>query len=85
MRKKFWTTEGGGWVCYVVRSDGKEHTRHAYRLNVQENMCVIHNGNTEMRIQFDMLMLAVRSLCGLADGATPSLEQVEEMLKAANA
>ena len=38
-----------------------------------------------MRIQFDMLMLAVRSLCGLADGATPSLEQVEEMLKAANA
>ena len=84
-RQKLYTTEEGGRFCDIGRSDGKEHTRHAYRLNVQENMCVIHNGNTEMRIQFDMLMLAVRSLCGLADGATPSLEQVEEMLKAANA
>lgn len=84
-RQKLFTTEDRGQVYYIVRSDGKERTRHAYRLDVQENMCVIHNGNTEMRIQFDMLMLAVRSLCGLADGAMPSLEQVEEMLKAANA
>ena len=38
-----------------------------------------------MVLQFDMLMLAVRGLCGLDDGATPSLEMVEDLLKAANA
>ena len=49
------------------------------------DVCVIHNGVTEMALQFDMLMLAVRGLCGLDSGATPSLSMVEEMLKAANA
>ena len=47
--------------------------------------CIIDNGVTEMALQFDMLMLAVRGLCGLEAGATPTLSMVEEMLKAANA
>ena len=38
-----------------------------------------------MVLQFDMLMLAVRGLSGLADGSTTSLEMVEDLLKAANA
>ena len=37
-----------------------------------------------MTLPFDMLMLAVRSLCGLDENATPSLELVEETLRAAN-
>lgn len=38
-----------------------------------------------MALQFDLLMLAVRGLCGLDAAATPTLSMVEEMLKAANA
>jgi hypothetical protein len=37
-----------------------------------------------MVLQFDMLMLAVRSLCGMSDDTAPAIEVVEQTLKAAN-
>lgn len=83
-KQELYRTESGEQVYYVVRSSGKERSRQAYRLSMREDNCIIKNGKTEMTLQFDMLMLAVRALCGLDADATPSLDMVEEMLKAAN-
>ena len=79
--------DNGGDFSFRGRlfSECSERSRHAYRLAVRGDNCIIHNGMAEMSLQFDMLMLAVRGLCGLEAGATPTLSMVEEMLKAANA
>ncbi len=83
-RQKLYVTDSKEQVYYIVRGNGPERTRHAYKLAVRGDHCVIQNGTTEMVLDFDMLMLAVRGLCGLEAEATPSLCMVEEMLKAAN-
>ena len=85
-RQQLYASENGDQVYYIIRSRGRdERTRHAYRLQVRGDLCVINNGRSEMTLNFDMLMLAVRGLCGLSEDAVPSLEMVEEMLRAANA
>lgn len=84
-RQQLYVTDNGEQVYYVVRSGANEHSRHAYRLSVDGDTCLINNGHTEIAMKFDMLMLAVRSLCGLNADAMPPLAMVEEMLKAANA
>lgn len=84
-RQKLYVTDTNEQVYYIVRSRGQQRTRHAYRLAVKGESCTIFNGVTEMSLPFDMLMLAVRGLCGLDAAATPTLGQVEELLRAANA
>ncbi len=84
-RQKLYVTDNNEQVYYIVRGNGPERSRNAYKLAVQGDHCIIQNGATEMVLAFDMLMLAVRGLCGLDAEATPSLCMVEEMLKAANA
>lgn len=84
-RQKLYVTEEHKQVYYIVSGSGARRSRRAYKLSVMGDRCVIHNGAGEMTLQFDMLMLAVRGLCGLDAGATPTLNVVEEMLKAANA
>ena len=84
-RQKLYVTEQHDQVYYIVSGSGSRRSRRAYRVSVMGDHCIIHNGATEMTLQFDMLMLAVRGLCGLDAGATPTLSMVEEMLKAANA
>lgn len=84
-RQQLFVTDNGEQVYYIVRSANHERTRHAYRLSVKGDVCTINNGEYEISLQFDLLMLAVRSLCGLKAGDTPSLAMVEEMLKAVNA
>ncbi len=85
-RQKLYVTDTNDQVYYIVRKCGQQTTRHAYRLAVSGDNCVINNGKGEMTLQFDMLMQAVRGLCGMdAAEATPSLSSVEEMLRAANA
>lgn len=83
-RQKLYVTDNNEQVYYIVRSTGHERTKHAYKLTMQKDTCVIHNGHAEISLKFDLLMLAVRGLCGLDAGATPSLHMVEEMLRAAN-
>lgn len=83
-RQQLYVTDNGDQVYYIVRTEGKERTRHAYRLSVHGDTCIINNGKMEIAMQFDMLMLAVRSLCGLNSDAIPTQEMVEEMLNAAN-
>lgn len=84
-RQQLYKTDNGDQVYYIVRTQGNERTRNAYRLSIQGDTCVINNGRMEIAMQFDMLMLAVRSLCGLNADATPSLDMVEEMLREASA
>ncbi len=84
-RQKLYVTDKQEQVYYIVRGGAQTRNRSAYRLSVMGDHCIIHNGNTEMVLPFDMLMLVVRELCGLDANATPSLYAVEEMLKAANA
>ena len=43
---------------------------------------MIYNGRYSMELPLDLLLLAVRTLCGAEDG--PALEQAEEILRAAN-
>lgn len=83
-RQQLYVTENGEQVYYIVRACGQQRERHAYKLSVNGDTCVINNGYSEISLQFDLLMLAVRSLCGLNADATPSLAAVEEILRAAN-
>lgn len=83
-RQKLYVTDNNEHVYYIVSGAGASRSRRAYRVSVLGDRCVIHNGATEMTLQFDMLMLAVRGLCGLEADATPTLAMVEETLKAAN-
>ena len=43
---------------------------------------MIYNGRYSMEIPLDLLLLAMRTLCGTDDGT--ALEQAEEILRAAN-
>ena len=83
-RQKLYVTDTNEHIYYLVSHAGTMRKRRAYRLSVLGDRCVIHNGNTEMVLQFDMLMLAVRSLCGMNADAEPAIEVVEQTLKAAN-
>ena len=83
-RQKLYTTESGEHVYSIVTGKGQQRSRRAYRIAVQGDSCSVTDGKSEMTLPFDMLMLAVRSLCGLDENATPSLELVEETLRAAN-
>ena len=83
-RQKLYVTDTNEHIYYLVSHCGKERQHRAYRLSVLGDRCVIHNGNTEMVLQFDMLMLAVRTLCGMNADAEPTIELVEQTLKAAN-
>lgn len=83
-RQQLYITDSGEQVYYIIRSTGHERERHAYRMAVNGDTCIINNGAGEIALQFDLLMLAVRSLCGLNADATPSLHAVEEILRAAN-
>ena len=83
-RQRLYVTDTNEHIYYLVSHAGEERRRRAYRLSVLGDRCVIHNGDTEMVLQFDMLMLAVRSLCGMSDGTESAIDMVEQTLKAAN-
>jgi hypothetical protein len=83
-RQKLYVTDTNEHIYYLVSHSGEERQRRAYRLSVLGDRCVIHNGSTEMVLQFDMLMMAVRGLCGLNAEAEPVIDMVEQTLKAAN-
>jgi len=83
-RQNLYVTDTNEHVYSIVTGSGKQRSRRAYRVTLQGDTCVINDGRSEMTIGYDMLMLAVRSLTGLDQDATPTLEMIEETLKAAN-
>ncbi len=82
--QKLYLTENHEQVYSIVSGHEDKRERRVYRIATHGNLCTVNNGSTEMTMPFDMLMFAVRSLCRLNDEATPSLETVEETLRAAN-
>ncbi len=82
--QKLYVTDTHEQVYSVISGSESKRERRAYHIATHGDSCTVNNGSTEMTLPFDMLMLAVRSLCRLDDDATPSLETVEETLRAAN-
>ena len=78
-KQKLYLTDTNEQIYYIVRSSGEEKTHHAYRFSVNGDQCIINNGKTAVTLPFDMLMLVVRDLCGLAAEETPTLSEVEEL------
>ena len=79
--QKLYVTDQNEHV-YVIRKGGERRLCRAYRVSVRGERCVIYNGRTVTELPLDMLLLAVRTLCG-AD--SPMLmEQVEETLRSAS-
>ena len=74
-RQKLYTTESGEHVYSIVTGKGQQRSRRA---------CTINDGRTEMTLDLEMLMLAVRALSGLEKDDAPTLDMVEETLRAAN-
>ena len=72
--QKLYSTEGNEQVYSVVSGTGKTRSRRAYRIAVQGDTCSVTDGKSEMTLPFDMLMLAVRSLCGLKLYAQPTAD-----------
>ncbi|MBO4318756.1 MAG: hypothetical protein J5855_10880 [Mailhella sp.] len=80
--QKLYITDKGEQVYSIVSGDGRHRERRAYRIAVHDNICTIESGGSLMALPVDMLMLAVRSLCGLRSEQAPV--SVEEILRAAN-
>lgn len=80
--QKLYVTDQNEQV-YVIQKGGEDRNLcRAYRIAVHGERCVIYNGRYSMELPLDLLLLAVRTLCGTEDGA--ALEQAEEILRAAN-
>ena len=80
--QKLYVTDQNEQVYAIQKGSGEKSTCRAYRVSVHGERCVIYNGRYSMELPLDLLLLAVRTLCGAEDG--PALEQAEEILRAAN-
>ncbi len=83
-RQNLYVTNENEHIYSIVEGSGENRSRRAYRVSLQGEQCLINDGQQEMCIDLDMLMLAVRSLAGLDQENAPSLEIIEETLRAAN-
>ena len=80
--QKLYVTDQNEQVYAVQKGIGGKSVCRAYRIAVHGERCVMCNGRYSMEMPLDMLLLAVRTLCGTDDGV--ALEQAEEILRAAN-
>ena len=85
-RQNLYITESNEHIYSIVTGTGHQRNRRAYRGALHGETCTISDGKTEITLELEMLMLAVRALTGLdREGeAAPMLELVEETLRAAN-
>ena len=61
-RQKLYATESGEHVYSIVTGQGQSRSRRAYRVALHGEACTISDGRTEMTLDLEMLMLAVRAL-----------------------
>lgn len=80
--QKLYVTDQNEQVYVIQKGSGERNLYRAYRVSVHGERCVIYNGRYSMEIPLDLLLLAMRTLCGTEDGM--ALEQAEEILRAAN-
>lgn len=80
--QKLYITDQKEHVYVIQKSSEGRNLCRAYRVAVHGARCVIYNGRSSMELPLDLLLLAVRSLCGTEGGE--ALEQAEEILRSAN-
>lgn len=83
-RQNLYVTESNEHVYSIVKGTGQSRSRRAYQVALSGELCHISDGHTEMTIELEMLMLAVRALTGLDKEEASTLELVEDTLRAAN-
>ena len=83
-RQNLYVTESNEHVYSIVSGSGQTRSRRAYQVALSGEQCHISDGHSEMTIELEMLMLAVRALSGLDKEEAPAMEVVEDTLRAAN-
>ncbi len=83
-QQKLYAAESGEHVYSIVTGKGQQCSRRAYRVALHGEVCTVNDGRVEMTLDLEMLMLAVRALAGLETGDAPTLDLIEETLRAAN-
>ena len=84
-RQRLYVTDQGEQVYAITSGLGGRKETRVYKLKLEGDHCVIHNGRTEISLGTEMLLICVRGLCGLGDAGSASLlASLEETLKAAN-
>ncbi len=78
---KLYVTDMDSQVYAIFRERGGRRSVRAYRVTVREGQCSIFDGRQTLRMPLEMLLAAVRALCG---GDPALLRQVEEALLAAS-
>lgn len=82
-RQKLYAAPSGEHIYSIVSGRGPVRSRRAYRVALHGDACTINDGRTEMTLDFETLMFAVRALAGLRQD-DDALDMVEETLRAAN-
>lgn len=82
-RQKLYAAPSGEHIYSIVSGRGPVRSRRAYRVALHGDACTINDGRTEMTLDFETLMFAVRALAGLGQD-DDALDMVEETLRAAN-
>ena len=80
--QKLYVTDQNEHIYAIHKAVGSRRTCRAYRIAVHGERCVIYNGRSTMELPLDMLLLAIRALCGT--DSPVALEQAEEILRSAN-
>lgn len=80
--QKLYVTDQNEHVYVIQKSGEGRNICRAYRVAVHGARCVIYNGRSSMELPLELLLLAVRALCGTED--IEALEQAEEILRSAS-
>ena len=84
-RQRLYVTDQGEQVYAIVSGLGGQKESRVYKLKLEGDHCIIHNGRSEIVLGTEMLLTCVRGLCGLDEtGSASLLASLEETLKAAN-
>lgn len=84
-KQNLYVTSENEHVYSIVSGKGHSRSRRAYRVGLEDgNVCTINDGHQSMTMDVEMLMLAVSSLVGLDKEDAPTMEAVEDLLRAAN-
>ena len=84
-RQALYTTSTNEQIYAITERQGLSHHRRAYRVGLKGDLCTIHNGQQEITIPLDMLLIAVHALTGLdAKTAKRTMADIEETLRAAS-
>lgn len=84
-KQNLYMTSENEHVYSIVSGKGHSRSRRAYKVVLEEGTrCTINDGKQAMTVDAEMLMMAVTLLAGLDKEDAPTIEAVEDLLRAAN-